>query len=345
MRIFSLQQTKQAADAVIAKLDQPFTPPAVPLFDPVEEKVENLPDTEPPPFVVPHGTNAFYSDLPASTYHSDPCEEPSLSVSIATIIDRQSAAHAHAAHPRYGAQKRTATKALDGGTLIHALILGEEDRIHVVDAKDFKTKKAQEERDQAIAEGLTPIIFADFEEAEGTAKILRQRFADMGIAFDGESEVSAFWTETTDAGAVVQCRGRFDHLAKEPIIYDLKSCRSAHPDACAKHVDAYDYCIQRAAYVRAAEKIRKMPGRGRFVFLFFELVEPFVVTPVELDGAFRELGERRWKRAVEIWARCQREAQWPAYTDRVLQLSPPAWSMARELEREAGEESGAAAEE
>lgn len=302
------------------------------------ERVEPPPPAAPVRIIVTHGTTAFFPDLPADAYHADPCEQPSLSSSIANTIDKKSPLHAHAYHPRFGGKTRERTEALDGGTLTHALLLGDEERIHVVDAKDFRTNAAKLERDTAIAQGLTPILIEDFEAAEETAKALRQRIADKGFELTGRSELTAFWTEESEHG-IVQCRGRMDHVIEAgPVttILDLKNCRSAHPDALKKHIDAYGYDLQQCAYVRAAEKIGNAYGRVRFVFIFME-TETLDIVPVELDGEFCALGERRWKRAVETWARCTSTGVWPGYADGVLRVGPPGWAMARELEREAEE--------
>ena len=56
---------------------------------------------------------------------------------------------------------------------------------------------------------------------------------------------------------------------KLPVIYDIKSIRSANPDVCRKHVESYGYALQRSAYVSAVERIRPdLAGRVDFIFVF-----------------------------------------------------------------------------
>ena len=65
-----------------------------------------------------------YYDLPEHEYHSDPCDSPSLSASIAQTIVLESPAHAWLQHPRFGGKQIEPTKEMDRGTLVHALLLG-----------------------------------------------------------------------------------------------------------------------------------------------------------------------------------------------------------------------------
>lgn len=280
--------------------------------------------------------------LSAAEYFADPCEQPSLSASIAHEIDHRSALHAYSRHPRLGGVPRADTKSFDMGTLAHALLLGEGKDVAVVDADDWRTKAAQILRNEARAAGKVPILCAEYEAAEKAADALRARFADFGIVLDGDSEVTAFWGEDSDDAGPVQCRGMLDHI-KLPVIYDLKSCRSAHPSACQKHSDSYGYAIQRAAYVSAIENNRpELAGRVDFIFVFFELEPPFAVTPVRLSGEFRELGERRWQRAVNVWGRCLRDNHWPGYVDKITDIHPPPWALLDDMNKQVSEPDWAA---
>lgn len=286
--------------------------------------------------------NGFHR-VSTSDYLADRCcDGPTLSASIAHVLDRQSPLHAYARHPRLGGAVPKERAAYDTGSLMHALLLGQGKEVVVIAADDWRTKAAKEQRDQARARGFLPVLEADYEAAKATAERLDQRFAEHGIELrNGDSEITALWTETTREGAQVQCRGMLDHLQMnvyQAMIRDLKSCRSAHPEACQRHVDAYGYAIQRAAYVSAVEHLRpELAGRVDFVFLFFELEEPFAIYPARLSGEFRALGERRWRRAVDTWKRCLRENRWPGYADGIAEIAPPPWAMKSDVDRQVAE--------
>lgn len=284
-------------------------------------------------------------DVPEATYHADPGEGPTLSASIAHILDRKSPLHAWSAHPRLGGQRQSFRADLELGSLVHRLVLGSGPEIEIVDADDWRTKAARELRDAARASGRIPLLERDYAPAAATAKRLLERMADLGIVLSGRSEVTAFWP---DDG--VDCRGRFDHLVletpvpKSAVIYDLKTTRSGRPEDCARSIEMYGYAIQRAAYVSALETISPhLRGRVSFVFVFVEVEPPYSVTPVELSGAFAALGERRWTRARELWRRCLERDEWPGYAapGAPVVVAPPTWAEMREAEREAEEAAAA----
>lgn len=282
-----------------------------------------------------------FAHFEAKEYFADPCAVPSLSSSIANVLDTASPLHAWSQHPKLGGVPRTSTKSLENGSLSHALLLGAGKDIVIIDAKDYRTSAAQAERDGALKAGKIPVLVKDIESARKTAALLKERFADVGIVLDGEKEPTALWTETASNGARVQCRGMMDHV-KLPVIYDLKSIRSANPAVCRRHVETYGYAIQRAAYVSAVEHIKpELAGRIDFIFVFYELEPPHAVTPIRLSGAFRELGERGWRRAVDRWEECLRTNVWPAYTDSVLDLEPTPWALTKDMDRQLGRLDGA----
>ncbi len=270
----------------------------------------------------------------ADEYHADPCPVPSLSASIASVLDSESPLHAWSRHPRLGGVQRPPTKAFDRGTLSHALLLGAGKDVEVIEADDFRTNAAKAARDEAREAGKVPVLIADYAEAKHTAAKLRERFTALGIVLDGESELTALWAERARNGRDVQCRGMMDHLLLSSLrILDLKSIRSAKPDMCRKHVEQYGYAIQRAAYVSAVEKIvPELAGRVDFVFVFYELEPPYAVTPMRLSGAFREIGARAWKRSVDRWEECLRTNTWPGYADEIISVEPSGWALTRDME-------------
>lgn len=276
-----------------------------------------------------------YGMSPAA-YHADPCSVPSLTASIAHVLVAKSPQHAWLMHPRLGGKRRDTTRGMEMGTIAHALLLGTEHDLVVVEADDWRSKAAKDLRDAAAANGKVPCLRRDLEEAETAVKGIRSRLRAAKLKLSGKSEVSIFWSEEADDGSIVQCRGRLDHLVlakQRAFIYDLKSCRSAHPRACRSHAYEYGYDIQAAAYSSAIAKVLpKYAGRCEFRFLFAELEEPYALTPCVPSGAMRELGERRWRRAINSWAQCTAAKKWPGYAEGLVQLEAPPWALAEEEE-------------
>lgn len=278
--------------------------------------------------------NGLHFDVPAHVYHSDPCERPSLSSRIAHTLVAQSPKHAWTFHPRLGGLRRDHTTATEKGSIIHCLLLGEEQLLEALDFPDYRTKLAKQARDDVKAAGRIPLLRKQYDAIEATADIIRRNIEEWGIRLAHHSEVTAIWE---DEG--VRCRARMDKLSEDQdLIQDLKSCASAHPDAIARSIFAHGYDIQEAAYRRSIEALRPdLAGHVQFQFIFFELEPPYSVTPVRLGGSMRELGERRWQRARERWRRCLESGDWPGYVTEPLAVEAPQWALASDLDEEFSE--------
>lgn len=270
-------------------------------------------------------------------YLADPCPRPSLSSSVAHTLISESPLHAWLKHPKLGHAPRESSDSMDRGTIIHALLFGTmSDNVLIVDADDWRTKAAKEKRADAYLMKKTPVLKCDMEDAQEVAEHLRREVQAAGIELGEISERAAVWEEDTPAGKVL-CRGMIDNLNAARII-DLKTCRSAHPSSCAKHVIEYGYDIQFAAYTSFLRKYQpECAGREDFVWLFAEELPPgsprrVILTVARPDGAMQELGRARWAKACQRWAECMASGHWPAYADSPVRLEPPAWAVKQELE-------------
>lgn len=271
-------------------------------------------------------------ELSSADYFADKVEKsPTLSYSTAATLITQSPMHAHLEHPRLGGRAREQTASMATGTIIHALLLEDDPSkvIRELPFDDFRKKAAQDQRDEAIAAGVTPLTTQRYAELSGAAAAIRGRLAKLGVALTGKREVGVAWSE----GGVL-CRGRLDHL--EPTtgqIDELKTTTVAPPEAIMRRIVDRGYDIQFAAYSSAVSKLLpELAGRVKFRFLFCETEPPYAVTPIVFGGMFREFGNRRWGRAVRSWARCLREGHWPGYAEESLSLEPLPWQFEREME-------------
>jgi hypothetical protein len=276
-------------------------------------------------------TGRILEGVTPEAYH----QRDGLSASIATTLITRSPLHAWQQHPRFGGRGKAPTRAMDIGTVAHELVLGKGKGFEVLPFDDYRTKAAQSARDAARAAGRTPILAEEFDAAQALAERLRHQLAERGILLDGASEVAFEWTEASESGPVL-CRGMADHLraaGTRATIIDLKFCESAAPPSVERSAENFGYAIQAAAYTRALAAWRPaLAGRVEFLFVFAEKEPPHAVNVCAPSGAFREIGERRWLRAVETWGRCLKAQHWPSYGDTVNQLHPPAWALAREGE-------------
>ncbi len=269
-------------------------------------------------------------DCTTSEYFADQFGEPSLSGSIAKKLVCDSAAHAHLYHARFGGQETDPTKAQDAGSIVHRLLLGKGADYEVIDHRDYRTNDAKARRDAARAADKVPVLAEQFEQLLAVTHRLKTVLPKYGVHLTGLSELPIMWREPvfmTDR--FVQAKCMMDHVRLDAgVIYELKTCASAHPDAVAKQAYNLGYDISAVAYERAFEALRPdVAGRVDFRFVFAEIEPPYCVTVYRPDGSFRALGEARWDRAVRMWDRCLRTNEWPGYATETLDLSPPSFAM------------------
>ena len=280
-------------------------------------------------------TQAQYLDCTPAEYH----KLDGFSSSIAKILLAESPLHAWQAHPLLGgkdAELEDPSKAQDSGSVMHHLLLGKGADYKVLTFDNYKTKKAQDERDAARAEGKIPILQEQIEHALVAAGKIGERLRDAGVVLDGTSEQAMQWSEQTPHGPVL-CRGMMDHVtANRMVIYDFKIVRSAAPSVIERSAENYGYALQHAAYRSGHGKVLTALGdphasRVRMLFVFCEPRPPYAVNVLPLDGEMQALGDRRWSRALGTWARCLSDQHWPGYNeDRTGRLSAPPWAYARE---------------
>src|ERR1700690_768850 len=163
----------------------------------------------------------LHFDIPESVYHADPCERPSLSVSVAKVLLDRSPFHAAAIHPRLGRQSLEEgddepTSVMQRGRLIHALLLGGGGKFATVmktdkktgvvaSADDYRTDSAKEFRDAAIARGEIPGLSHERADPTPASDVLRSKLENPPLR-----EVTAVWESDG-----VLCRGLLDGLDRE----------------------------------------------------------------------------------------------------------------------------------
>lgn len=278
-------------------------------------------------------------------YHADPCDQPSLSASVAKMLLNESPAHAYAYHPKLGGHRREDKASYGPGNIIHAILLGTvEESLRVLSPDDFRkadgtmgeegfgTKRARAAKALAEAEGKTALTPSQFAGYQQIADRLRAKLADRGVALDGRTEQTVVWTELADDGTEVQCRGRLDHYARG-VIDDLKTGLAVDPRKLARNAIDLGHDIQAAAYTRAIQAIiPDLAGRIEYRWICVELVEPHCVTLARPAGSMLSMGLRRWRRAVNLWARCLRDGHWPEFDGGIeIYVEPPPWALANEM--------------
>lgn len=263
--------------------------------------------------------------IPEAEYHADPCPAPSLSSSLAKVLLRQSPLHAKMMHPKLSPNYVSPESSrFDLGTMAHAMLLeGDDSKLVVIEADDWRTKAAKEARDAARAEGKLPILqkqSADlFAMVQQARKFLKNSEVG-GVTFD--SELTIAWQDNG-----VWCRSKYDWISdRRDIVLDYKTTDDANPETFIRQIGRMGYDMQAAFYTRGAQALGFRPT---FAFLAQEITPPYACSLIALSNTYMEIAAGKADIAIRTWAHCLKADSWPAYTDRILYAEPPAWEMAK----------------
>lgn len=276
-------------------------------------------------------TPGFYK-MPAEEYHADPCPDASLSSSIAKVLLDESPRKAWHSHPKLNKDfKDEHDEKFDIGTAAHAMLLEDDrSRIVVVQADDWRTKAAKEQREAARAAGKTALLERHFDATLAMVVAARE--------FVAKSEVSELWknSESELTGIVrdgtVWLRARFDRITRDRrIILDYKSTENASPEKFSILLVRLGYHIQEAFYRRVATLLGV--SAPQFVFLAQSVEAPHECSLHGCDPALQEIADAEVLRAIALWRQCLAKDSWPSYGGRVHWAMPTTWMMQRHEER------------
>lgn len=271
-------------------------------------------------------------EMSAQAYHDDPVPGGSLSSTGARALLAPSCPAKFHYERTHG---RAPKNVFDIGSGAHRIVLGKGADIVDIDADDYRTKAAQDQRDAAYRDGLIPLLPKERRLCESMATVAFEHplAGPMFTNPDAQVEKSMFWQ---DERTGVWCRSRPDWFTYSSdldrlVIVDYKSCKSAEPDAISRAVYEYGYHQQDDFYSRAVKALG-LAKDAAFVFVFQEKTPPYLVTVVELDFTTLQIGAARNDHAIRLFKECSASGTWPGYTDEIAYLSLPAWAERSESE-------------
>jgi TPR repeat protein len=278
-----------------------------------------------------------YDGIPDEEYQRDPVPGGSLSHSGARMLLPP---NCPALYHHWAATGSRRTREFDLGHAAHTLVLGTGARLVVVEADNWLTKAAKQQRDEARADGAVPILRGEYDQAKAiAAAVLQHPIASALFNPDrGKPEQSLFWV---DEETGVWRRARLDWLPDAGrgrlIVPDLKTTLSAEPSHLAKALANYGYYQQAAWYLDGVGALELGPDPA-FVFVFVEKTPPYLVTVAEADADALHWGRVRNRKALDLYRRCKQTGHWPGYSDDVIPLSLPGWAAyAHEAAEQRGE--------
>lgn len=261
----------------------------------------------------------MYAGIDDDTYHADPVQGGSISVSSAKLLlDPSTPAHFRWAqdHPR------PFKREFDHGHAAHQLILGVGPELKEIRADDWRSPRIRDAAEELRAAGLVPLLSKDFRMVHDMATAIHQHPEAADALSGGQPEISMFCPD--DEIDWVWRRARVDYLRPDDIV-DYKSARSAAPTAFTKAALDYGYHLQAAWYTDQARLLDHPAARFRFVIQ--EKTPPYLVSVVELDDDYLKLGRARYREALELFAECTTSRVWPGYPAETITVSAPRWAL------------------
>lgn len=260
-------------------------------------------------------------DMPNPAYHS---MHWTLSSSGArNILKSAIRFHYEQTHPK------PQSKAFEDGTLWHAWMLEGGKNVEFVDAKNWLTKAAKQDKEDIKARGKIPALVDDKTTLEGALRALMSNpdAADLLNPLEGEAEASYF---TTDSETGVMLRTRPDWLTWKNgklTIVDYKTTTDATPEGFTKSAASFGYHQQAAWYLDQLKAVYGVDD-AEFVFIAQEKEPPYITGVYTLDMPALMEGQDANRDAINLFARYERDG-WPENCQGKTELSLPGWAFRR----------------
>lgn len=242
------------------------------------------------------------TDLTNAAYHALPGLSSTGAKTLATCPAQYRWATDHPVH----------RDVFDYGTVMHELILGKGDGYAVIDADDWRTKTARDDRDSARAAGLTPILRADHQRADAIATATLQHPDVAPLFASGAAELSVL----ADAdGIPVRCRPDWLTETRDgrPVCVDVKTTAGqTHPSDL---LGRYGVIARLGYHQSAAWYVDTLALAGvadaLFLLLFVPKDGPMEPRVVTLDDDSLAVGRALNRQALDTFAECTESGEWP----------------------------------
>jgi len=235
---------------------------------------------------------------------------------------------------RFHSRPHAVTAAMQWGTLIDCLTTTPElaeTELAISEFESFRTKSAQEWRDQNLADGkiiVTPDQLAGGRQA---ARMLTHTCVRSARIFSHSR------SQVVIAGRIMGCnvKGLVD-LAPvgEDFLVDLKTTSSFSIDGFARQTAAFGYHVQAGLYLHLWNAMFPSDQRTRFKFIWQDAGSPYEVAVTELHRDEIERGYEYALYQLQRLTDAARADHWPmAFDAREPLIMRPPWAAMQEEER------------
>jgi hypothetical protein len=223
----------------------------------------------------------------------------------------------------------------DFGHGAHKYVLDEGSVVVEVPFDTWRGKEAQAMREQAWKDRQVPLLTKDVQKAKAMAAVVhRHPWARELLlnSIDVRPELSGYWR---DPETGVRLRFRPDALGQFRSgrigAVEYKTTRNSHPQQCGRSVGDYGYHQQQAWY-EAGLIATDVADDPDFIFIFQSKTSPFPVSVGRIPRYFVDLGQRRNRKAIDLYHQCTEAGEWPGYGDHMHSFEPPSYTVYRQEE-------------
>lgn len=263
----------------------------------------------------------FYpcSVLSSEDYHRG----PGVSCSGLKLIADKTPAHYWQLYRNPAWAQARQSQALFVGSALHAATL-EPDRFRAEYlVNPYPDRRGN--RYKEIVEGNPGKFILSQEEAAWVVGMHRAMYAHPAagalLRRVDDAELSAYAIDPSTGELV---RIRLDLITRDDVIVDLKKTQDASPAGFARSVANYGYFMQDAFYRDVFQLAAGTPARA-FVFIAVEEAPPHAVGVYSIDPEDVMRGRVRYRKALDLYAECNRTGIWPGYSDKIETLALPEW--------------------
>lgn len=291
---------------------------------------ERLADTdEPEPVAI---TEPGLYEMSAEEYHADPVPGGSLSHSGSRKLLPPSCPALFDHERRNPPPPKDH---LEFGTAVHTLVFGCGAKPVLVEAPNWLSKAAQNQRIAARAAGDIALLPQEMEKASTMATVLRRHplASKLLDPAAGRAEQSLFWR---DEPTGVMRRARLDWLpnpvaGKRLIVADYKTANAIDDESVAKAIHEHGYHTQADWYLDAVRALG-IAQDVAFLFVFQMKSAPFLVRVVGVPEIAMQIAAAKNRRAIKTYAECVRTGRWPGYGEAVSYIELPGWAESRDAQ-------------
>jgi exodeoxyribonuclease VIII len=235
--------------------------------------------------------------------------------------------HRSPAHLKWEKDHPTpSTSAQTFGQAFHKLLLEPFDfpkEFAVMPVCDRRTKAGKEIYEKFSQEHAGKALLSedDMMTVQNMIRRVKEHSLVENLYVDSTREQSLFWSDPKTA---LPLKARLD-LSKLGLIIDFKTTTSAETKFFEREIFRYSYYRQAAWYRWAYESVVNICVG--FFIIAVEKGPPYGVNVFRLSEELLTLGEQENRRALDLYAKCLEENDWPSYDEGPKTVELPKWKM------------------